>query len=66
VDNFDKDIDSMVRLPVKDKCQSEELFEYVFDNMTMHSLEYHKEKEILCIGTNKGSILAFSLENGID
>lgn len=34
--------------------------------MTMHSLEYHKEREILCIGTNKGSILAFSLENGID
>ena len=34
--------------------------------MTMHSLEYLKEREILCIGTNKGSILAFSLENDID
>ena len=32
----------------------------------MHSLEYLKEREILCIGTNKGSILAFSLENDID
>jgi hypothetical protein len=49
----------MERVPPVGKFFAELLFEYRFDNLCFHSLDYHSETNMISLGTNKGTILNY-------
>ena len=51
----------MDRVPPKNKCYVETLFEYRLDFL-LHSLDTHEEQEVISIGTSKGTIINYSLK----
>jgi len=55
------DPDSMVRLPMSDKCEVECLFEYRFANTLIHTCDYHREQDFLCLGTSRGQLLNYDI-----
>jgi hypothetical protein len=57
--NLEFDLDSMERLPTKDKCDVEHVMEYRFEGVTFHSMSFNSEMALLVVGTNKGSLLSF-------
>ena len=55
------DPDSMVRKPMTDKCEVECLFEYHFHHSMIHTCDYHKDQDVLCIGTGRGYIIMYDI-----
>lgn len=53
------DPDCMIKSPHPKKLEVECLMEYRFDSTTFSSCEYHKEKDILCLGSSKGELLNY-------
>ena len=52
----------MIKTPNLEKCQVECLFEYRYDGIVFHSLEFIQELDLLCLGTNKGKIYTYDIK----
>ena len=44
-----------------DKCDVECLFEYHFQNTLIHTCDYHKEQDMLCVGNSRGQLLNYDV-----
>ena len=50
----------MTKLPSSDKCDVECLLDYRFEFL-IHCCDYHKEMDMLSLGTSKGQLLNYDI-----
>jgi hypothetical protein len=55
----DKDPSIMERVPKEDDFEMQKIFELKLEGVTIHSLKYCAESNLLLAGTNVGSVIFF-------